>query len=402
VQIQFRPSAQGARSATLSVADNASDSPQTLTLTSAGTLAPTTPADVSTASPLPPVPGANAFPATTRVGAPGASRSTFVLALRTPRQVSTSLGAIGRSSLITVLLIVFITFTSQIFDKTFMGNYDEIMRWFSSGRHVLDRMLKPVSRLLGGWLGLALLAPAAAALYAFLDPHFSLAQTSSQALVLGIAGSLLVITLAHELSTAAFIRSRYGDIGHLRVFPASLAAGVACVAISRLVKFEPGYLYGILAGVAFRKELTKADEGRALAVAKITTLVVSLGAWIAWLPIAEKAARPRAGLAVLVGDALLAGVFVTGLEALAFGLMPMKFLDGHSIKSWSTLAWAALFGLSMLGFVHILLNPNNRYIHTSSTVPLLTVVGLFAGFGLFSVSFWAYFRFRKTPLTQTQ
>ena len=134
----------------------------------------------------------------------------------------------------------------------------------------------------------------------------------------------------------------------------------------------------------------------------LATLVLSLGAWIAWLPIAEKAARPRAGLAVLVGDALLAGVFVTGLEALAFGLMPMKFLDGHSIKSWSTLAWAALFGLSMLGFVHILLNPNNRYIHTSSTVPLLTVVGLFAGFGLFSVSFWAYFRFRKTPLPQTQ
>ena len=82
---------------------------------------------------------------------------------------------------------------------------------------------------------------------------------------------------------------------HLRVFPASLAAAVACVAISRLVKFEPGYLYGILAGVAFRKELAKVDEGRALAVAKITTLVLSLGAWIAWLPISEKAARPGAG-----------------------------------------------------------------------------------------------------------
>jgi len=240
----------------------------------------------------------------------------------------------------------------------------------------------------------------AAVLYAFLDPHFSLRKASSQALVLGIAGSLVAITLAHELSTAAFIKSRYGDIGHLRVFPASLAAAVACVAISRLIKFEPGYLYGILAGVAFRKELTKADEGRALAVAKVTTLVLSVGAWIAWLPISEKAARPGAGLAVLIADALLAAIFVTGLEALAFGLMPMTFLDGHSIKSWSTLAWAALFGLSMLAFIHILLNPNNRYIHTSSTVPLLTVVGLFVGFGLFSIGFWAYFRFR-TLVTQT-
>src|SRR5205085_11018832 len=37
VQVQFRPTTQGARSATLSVADNASDSPQTSTLVSLGT-----------------------------------------------------------------------------------------------------------------------------------------------------------------------------------------------------------------------------------------------------------------------------------------------------------------------------------------------------------------------------
>jgi hypothetical protein len=399
VPVQFHPTTQGARSATLSVADNASDSPQTSTLVSLSPFAPASPAGVSTPSSLPPA-GSPSVPPTRRgVEVLGASRSAFVTSIRTPRQVPTSLRAIGRSSLLALVLIVFITFTSQIFDSTFKANYDEIVGWFSSGRQVLDRMLRPVSSVLGGWWGLALLAPAAAVLYAFLDPHFSLSKASSQALVLGIAGSLVAITLAHELSAAAYIKSRYGDIGHLRVFPASLAAAVACVAISRLVKFEPGYLYGILAGVAFRKELAKVDEGRALAVAKATTLVLSLAAWIAWIPISEKAARPGAGLAVLVADALLAAVFVTGLEALAFGLMPMTFLDGHSIKSWSTLAWAALFGLSMLGFIHILLNPTNGYIHTSSTVPLLTVVGLFVGFGLFSICFWAYFRFR-TLLTQ--
>jgi hypothetical protein len=53
----------------------------------------------------------------------------------------------------------------------------------------------------------------------------------------------------------------------------------------------------------------------------------------------------------------------------------------------------------MLGFIHILLNPNSGYLHTTSTIPLLTVVGLFAGFGLFSISFWAYFRYRS-PVTQ--
>ena len=399
VRVLFHPTAQGARSATLSVADNASNSPQTLTLVSLGTFAPTAPAVVTTPGSLPPSGGPNVPPNSPIPEALGASRSAFVTSIRTPRQVPTSLRAITRSSLLALVLIVFITFTSQIFDSTFKANYDEIVGWFTSGRQVLDRVLRPVSKRLAGWGGLAFLAPAAAILYALLDPHFNLSKPSSQALVLGIAGSLVAITVAHELSAAAFIKSRYGDIGHLRVFPASLVAAVACVAISRLVKFEPGYLYGILAGVAFRKELAKADEGRALAVAKVTTLVLSVAAWIAWIPISERAARPGAGLAVLVADALLAAIFVTGLEALAFGLMPMSFLDGHSIKSWSTLAWAALFGLSMVGFIHILLNPNSGYLHTTSTIPLLTVVGLFAGFGLFSLCFWAYFRFR-TRLTQ--
>jgi hypothetical protein len=399
IQVQFHPTAQGARSATLSVADNASDSPQTLTLVSLATFAPTAPAAVTTPG-SPPPSGGPGVPATKpSVEAAGASRSAFVTSIRTPRQVPMSLRAIGRSSLLALVLIVFITFTSQIFDSTFKANYDEIVGWFSSGHQMLDRMLRPVSKRLAGWWGLAFLAPVAAVLYAFLDPHFNLSKAPSQALVLGIAGSLVAITLAHELSAAAFIKSRYGDIGHLRVFPASLAAAAACVAISRLIKFEPGYLYGILAGVAFRKELAKADEGRALAVAKVTTLVLSLAAWIAWIPVSERAARPGAALGLLVADALLAAVFVTGLEALAFGLMPMTFLDGHSIKSWSTLAWAALFGLSMLGFIHILLNPNSGYLHTSSSIPLLTVVGLFVGFGLFSICFWAYFRFR-TSLTQ--
>ncbi|HEY2667401.1 MAG TPA: choice-of-anchor D domain-containing protein, partial [Actinomycetota bacterium] len=227
VQVQFHPTAQGARSATLSVADNASNSPQTLTLVSLATFAPTAPAVVTTPGSPPPSGSRSVVSPKPRVEALALSRSAFVTSIRTPRQVPTSLRAIGRSTLLALVLIVFITFTSQIFEKTFMANYDEIVGWFTSGRHVLDRILKPVSRRLGGWGGLAFLAPAAAVLYAFLDPHFNLSKAPSQALVLGIAGSLVAITLAHELSTAAYIKSRYGDIGHLRVFPASLVAAVA-------------------------------------------------------------------------------------------------------------------------------------------------------------------------------
>src|SRR5947207_14271800 len=73
VQVQFRPTIQIARSATLSVADNASDSPQVAAMASLGTLTPPLPAGVSTPNPLPHSRNAAPRLATSGVDAPRAS-----------------------------------------------------------------------------------------------------------------------------------------------------------------------------------------------------------------------------------------------------------------------------------------------------------------------------------------
>ena len=48
-------------------------------------------------------------------------------------------------------------------------------------------------------------------------------------------------------------------------------------------------------------------------------------------------------------------------------------------------------------FFHILINPSSGYLSSSSRTPLLTIVVLFAAFGLLSVAFWAYFRNKPLP-----
>ena len=67
---------------------------------------------------------------------------------------------------------------------------------------------------------------------------------------------------------------------------------------------------------------------------------------------------------------------------------------------WSRVAWALIFGIGMFALAQIMLLPESGKFLRSSA-PLLTTLALFAGFGLTSVAFRAYFRYRRAPKTVT-
>jgi hypothetical protein len=64
--------------------------------------------------------------------------------------------------------------------------------------------------------------------------------------------------------------------------------------------------------------------------------------------------------------------------------------------------WFVLIGLGVLGFAHVLLNPSAGYLADTTRTSFFTLVGLLLVFGIASVLFWGYFRFRpkrKQPET---
>jgi hypothetical protein len=85
---------------------------------------------------------------------------------------------------------------------------------------------------------------------------------------------------------------------------------------------------------------------------------------------------------------------VAGLEAAAFGLMPMRFMPGHMVYKWNRLGWALLFGLSVFAFVHLLIGPTSGYVSELAPEAFLAALGVFAAFGALSIVTWLYFRFR--------
>jgi hypothetical protein len=119
---------------------------------------------------------------------------------------------------------------------------------------------------------------------------------------------------------------------------------------------------------------------------------------LAWFALAiVRGGADQEGALTTIAAAALTTVVVAGFEGLVFGLLPLRFLPGAAIFAWNRRIWTLLFALGGFGFLHVLVNPQSGYLADTTRTPMLTIVILFAIFGLASVALWAYFRFRPAP-----
>lgn len=343
--------------------------------------APATPGPGSSTTSGPVAPGGGPRPSSAVGG-------SFASSVPRPTEVSSDPLVLAQSALLTLALLLLMPFPGQLFNSTFEAHEDEIRRSLR-----LDR-LRAIGDAAGGfwrsWPGVAVFTAIAAALYALLDPSFGLDLRSLSTYV-GMLAGIVVVTLAFALP--AWVVHGRAARPSVKVVPLSLGVGVVCVAISRVTGFQPGYLYGLLIGLAFARELSVAEEARVVAASAALMLV---GAFAAWIGLAALPPGDEASFAVLSLRTALAAVLVAGLEGVAFGLLPFRFLPGEALFAGNRLLWAALLGAGVFAFFHVLINPASGYLADTSRTPLLTTLALFVGFGLGSVAFWGWFRFRPS------
>jgi hypothetical protein len=299
------------------------------------------------------------------------------------------------NALLALLLVLLMPFPGELFNRTLDEHYDEVTGWFSrllpGGRS--GRSSERRTRVRGSWWTLGLVLVAGTLLAGLLDPGFGW-NRSTGALLVG-AGLGLIGVMAVGLGVSAwFVRRRASGVAlSVRALPGALVVTAACVVLSRVVGFEPGYLYGVLAGLVVGGALSAVDEGKQAALASAVTALVAVAAWLGWSWLQPSlGSDPSFGLTVV--DTALATLFVAGLEGLVFGLVPMRFLAGAQVLKWSKLVWGLLFGAGVFFFLQLLAHPGSGYGPTDSAVPFLTAAALFAGFGLVSVGFWGWFRLR--------
>ncbi len=336
--------------------------------------------------------------------------SSIATSIPTPREAFLPVKSIAVNGGIAAAVVMLLTFPSQLFNSTLQQNYADIELWWRKKLSPLRRLRRRratdeknsdqnragATTVLENRSIFGLVFVCGAIADAFNDGHFGV-NASSLVTLIGVAMSMAIGIALPTIVGAIYHSQRHGSAPRrLVAIPAGLALAVAMVVFSRLIHFEPGYLYGLVCGVVFVRELPANEKGHIAALGILSSLVLSVISWLIWIPVNAAAERANPFLGVVLADDILGALFVGGLVGSFFGMIPIRGLPGWTIKQWNIWAWMAGFAISVFGLFQILLRPG---IVGHGHRALVASIILFVVFAAGSIAFHEHFERRpyRTP-----
>nr|WP_062339333.1 FGLLP motif-containing membrane protein [Herbidospora sakaeratensis] len=314
-------------------------------------------------------------------------RPAFATAVQGPGEVSWRLGHLAGSLVLGVLIVLLLGFPAEIFNKAYEHSRElgERSRMLRGVRDALGRVPVVVQFLVAGAAGAGLLTLVS-------PPDDRTLDTA-----LGYLVAFLLTCLTYTVVNEVFIRWATGIAGSFRVLPGGLAVAAVCALGSFWLGLDPGYVYGIITVfVSAQERGAEEDRARAVLVAAVATLTLSLVAWLAWTPSHDEALRASVDPAVLRADTIFAAVFVMGVQSVLFGLIPLPFLDGYKLTRWSRRVWGVIVAVALFAFVHIVYGKESEKAVELDWDSVREMLGLFAAFAVASLAYWAFVRFRRS------
>ncbi|OLT27073.1 hypothetical protein BJF83_19300 [Nocardiopsis sp. CNR-923] len=310
-------------------------------------------------------------------------------------------------------------FPSDVFNKSIEGNQGRIRGWWHRLRAFVTGRRGERRALLTPTAGTAFVVfwILSAALPVLLnwnpDPE---ARPLLDFLALLIAVFAVTVVYAWVVNARDWAWSQVP--GRFEVLPAGLVIVVVCSAASAAANFEPGYFYGLIAGFAAvadraaRVDLPEAErdgfvrehEGRATRLGAFSVLALSIVCYLFWNSLSAVVEDGGAPLGVLLMEKALFTTTVLGVQTVVFGLLPMRFLDGHRLWRWGRARWALAFAPGLFVFVYLLHMHPDQVAGKTAPESLLSTAALFVGFAVLSLAVWAFFvwRARRAPADRAQ
>jgi len=329
--------------------------------------------------------GACASPASCKSNQQTSDVATYV---PTPAQVSWSLHNVASSWFWVAVLIVLLGGASTLFNATLDANIVEIQGWFAPLRRRFrrkaavdgDKPKEPAKWR--GWRGITLYLLIGGLVYTLRSPSVG---TFADFAVGIAAGSIVGMEV-----TRRSVAKRKGKTGEPIALPSTLIVASVFLGISALASARPGYVFGIVIGMAFIPALDEAENGAYSAFETALALGVGTIAWFLRWPLAYGLTAHPNVFHRFIAD-VLAVIFVSSICSVAFGMVPLRFLPGKEVLAWNKTAWAVLWAIGMFGLVHIL---ESGYGYASASSERTPTIVLGIALLVVAVAFWGYFRAR--------
>jgi hypothetical protein len=329
-------------------------------------------------------------------------RSTFADRLLAPTAIDLSAKNLGEGGMLALLLAALLYLPVTIFNKATEKNHETIKRWFARPRAWFA--------VLFGWIPfskhpaitLAAGVVASACLFSFIEPGFPTESGALQYLI-GMVIGFSVVSVAFFVTWRLVLdRLEPEGTGHWQVYGPFIVLAAFLVIMARLAHFIPGVVLGTVAEYEPAKKLSTRTAGIRVATTYGVLMVLGLAAWFAWIPVEHAASKEGASSLTLILDSALAITFVSSLESVAFGLIPMKFLDGNDLYAWHKALWAAMWGAALVWFSVVILHPALSTYGQFSGGRAVWFVLLFSTLMVIALSTWAYFRLRDARLARAR
>ncbi|MFZ1287661.1 MAG: hypothetical protein WAR57_11575 [Candidatus Phosphoribacter sp.] len=252
------------------------------------------------------------------------------------------------AALLTVVLVLLIAFPTTLLNSAAEQGGDRFSAWWRRRR---DPAQKPTPTQPGTpWWWAAGGVFVAGVISSFVDPQFGFNPGSVRALASILVGFGVEVVLGWLVVVWSVRRMVPGATASFAFRPLSLVLVAAAVGFTRLTGFEPGIIFGLVAGVGFAALLGRAAEARASLAPLVYGAVVAILAWGGYHLVDDATGT----MAVFIAEALSA-MAIAGLAALPIALFPVPGMPGETVFAWSKPVWVACYAFGLFSFFVVLL-----------------------------------------------
>ncbi len=289
-----------------------------------------------------------------------------------------------------VILVLLLAFPTQLLNSAVEAGSERLAHWgekfANTARGVGPRWRAMMPRVtsVAGWRAAAIGIAAAAIISSFVDPGFGLNAASIRTFV-SILISLAIQIVAGWLLLVWVVRRTHPTAtAEFEFRPLTLLIVVVAVILTRVTGFEPGIIFGLVAGVGFGALLATAERARVALIGLALAFALSVLAWIGYslLSILDSG-----GPVVVFLSETLSSLAIAGIAALPIALVPIGDMTGRIIWKWNRWVWMGAYAVGLFGFFLILMPMPFSWEEVPLSLPVWT--GLFVAYAVGAVIVWA-------------